>query len=198
MVFKLPTHKWMPHFTEKVPKMSRKVSAHIFSRFLKVFSDLIFKSRKAFKALINGVKRVYCSVAYLWDFRHVPRMRVRFVPRFAILTFRSCPNQKCFPWQKKKMLEKFFFVGEAPLACYGTFQEQFWQHADNFQVCTRTFFSCPFFGFSERRDFPAHFSVWENVVANVGILRLFPNGIMSCHVISCHVRSRTHAQRVVA
>ena len=32
MVFKLPTHKWMPHFTEKAPKISMKVSAHIFSR----------------------------------------------------------------------------------------------------------------------------------------------------------------------
>jgi len=114
----------------------------------------------------------------------------RFRP-FGVVRTKNASRDK----RKKCWRKIFFLLARPPLACYGTFQEQSWQHADNFQVCTRTFFSCPFFGFSERRDFPAHFSVWENVVANVGILNCFRNHVMSCHLISSHLTDAgTHRQ----
>ena len=84
----------------------------------KVFSDLIFESRKAFKVLTKGVKRVYCSVAYLWDFRPVPRTRVRFVPRFAIPDLSELSEAKMLLATKEKNVGDFFFWRGPPLTCH--------------------------------------------------------------------------------
>ena len=143
----------------------------------KVLSESIFDCRKASKLLTKGVKCVYCSVAYLWDFRPVPRTRMRFVPRFAIPTFRSCPNQKCFPWQKKKMLEKnFFFVGEAPPSMLWNVPGTVLAACRQLPGVHAYIFFLPIFRFQRTSGFSCPFFGLRDVVANVGILRLFCHG----------------------
>ena len=118
-------------------------------------------SLKALSAFIVASRT--CEIFGPFRVRTCVRASLRDSRPFGVVRTKNASRdkrKKC--WRKKK-----FFLARPPLTCHGTFQERSWQHADKLQVCTRTFFSCPIFGFSVCRDFPAHFSVcrkrWDSL-----------------------------------
>ena len=175
MAFKLPTHKWMLYNTEKVTKTAMKVSAHDIWRFfcLKCFQkceiwNLHEKPQKkcfhkwfltpgrppnpSLKAInVFIVASCTCEIFGLFRVCTCVLASLRDSRPFGVVR-----SKKCSSWQKKKMLEIFFFFWRGPLLIWHFLvrpPNMSWNVPETVLVSIQTVFRCaciPFFLWSTR------------------------------------------------